>query len=124
MDFPRAIQHDAPDLVSRVHELQASLRQAASRGLTPEEQAAITALADAIRILLDQPHTLKRRSPKPLLPPNLVTEAQLNGTACICCGAEDQPMRLVETWSRLSTQLFECVDVEACTTRQPHGPST
>jgi hypothetical protein len=62
-------------------------------------------------------------APQPLLPPNL-TEAQLIGTACIRCGAEDEPMHPVETWSRLSTQLFECVDVEACIARQPTGPST
>jgi hypothetical protein len=55
--------------------------------------------------------------PTPTLSPDL-TEAQLDGRACIRCGAEDQPRRPVEAWSRLSSQLFECLDVEACASRQ------
>jgi hypothetical protein len=50
------------------------------------------------------------------LPDNL-TEAQLDSRACIRCGAEDQPMRPVEAWSELSSQLFECVDIEDCVAR-------
>ena len=46
--------------------------------------------------------------------------AQLDGRACVVCGAEDQAMRPVEAWSELSAQLFECVDVEACGLRS-HG---
>jgi hypothetical protein len=34
------------------------------------------------------------------------------------CGAENQPMRRVEAWSELSSQLFECADPEACARRQ------
>ena len=50
------------------------------------------------------------------LPENL-TEAQLDGRACIRCGTENEPMRPVEAWSELSSQLFECVDTEACEAR-------
>jgi hypothetical protein len=50
------------------------------------------------------------------LPDNL-TEVQLDGRACIHCGAEDQPMRPVEAWSELSSQLFECVDSAGCAAR-------
>src|SRR6266516_1257752 len=57
---------------------------------------------------------LSRTVPK--LPKDL-TEAQLDGRACIRCGAEGQPMRPTEAWSRQSSQLFECVDVEACAER-------
>jgi hypothetical protein len=49
--------------------------------------------------------------------PEQLTEAQLDGRACIRCGAEDQAMRPVEAWSEQSAQLFECDDVEACTRR-------
>jgi hypothetical protein len=48
---------------------------------------------------------------------NDMSEAQLNGRACIRCGVEDQSMRPVEAWSRQSSQLFECVDEESCTKR-------
>ncbi|HEY1296620.1 MAG TPA: hypothetical protein VGJ60_26375 [Chloroflexota bacterium] len=51
------------------------------------------------------------------LPANL-SEAQLDGRACVRCGAEDQPMRPVEASSEQSAQLFECVDSQACATRQ------
>jgi hypothetical protein len=50
------------------------------------------------------------------LPDNL-TEAQLDGRACIHCATEDQPTQPVEAWSELSSQLFECADVEACAAR-------
>ena len=46
--------------------------------------------------------------------PEDLTEAQLDGRACIHCAAEDQPMRPVEAWSELSSQLFEWVDTLAC----------
>jgi hypothetical protein len=46
--------------------------------------------------------------------PEDLTEAQLDGRACIHCAAEDQPMRPVEAWSELTSQLFECVDTLAC----------
>jgi hypothetical protein len=47
-----------------------------------------------------------------------LTEVQLDGRACVRCGAEDQRMRPVEAWSELSSQLFECIDVEACADRR------
>ena len=50
--------------------------------------------------------------------PEDLTEAQLDGRACIHCAAEEQPMKPVEAWSELSSQLFECVDVEACADRR------
>jgi len=37
--------------------------------------------------------------------------------ACVHCGAEHEPLRPVEAWSELSSQLFECVDSEACDKR-------
>ena len=54
------------------------------------------------------------------LPADL-SEAQLDGRACVRCGAQDQPMRPVEAWSELSSQLFECVDAEACRRRVDMG---
>lgn len=50
--------------------------------------------------------------------PLSLTEAQLDGRACVRCNAEDQRTRPVEAWSELSSQLFECVDVEACADRR------
>jgi Zn ribbon nucleic-acid-binding protein len=50
------------------------------------------------------------------LPANL-TEAQLDGRACVRCGDEHSIKRPVEAWSEQSAQLFECVDVEACAKR-------
>jgi hypothetical protein len=47
-----------------------------------------------------------------------LTAAQLDGRACLRCGAEDTPKRPVEAWFELSSQLFECVDVEACADRR------
>ena len=47
-----------------------------------------------------------------------LTEAQLDGRACVCCGVEDQRMRPVEAWSEVSSQLFECIDVEDCAKRR------
>jgi hypothetical protein len=55
--------------------------------------------------------------PVPKLPDNL-TEAQLEGRACLRCGAEHEPRRPVEAWSRRSSHLFECIDVEACARRK------
>ena len=52
--------------------------------------------------------------------PEQLTTAQLDGRACVHCGAEDQPMRPVEAWSEQSAQLFECLDPEACADRV-HG---
>jgi hypothetical protein len=49
--------------------------------------------------------------------PNDLTEAQLDGRACIRCGHENGAMRPVEAWSVLSSQLFECVDSAACAER-------
>ena len=49
--------------------------------------------------------------------PEDLTEAQLDGRACIHCAAEEQPMKPVEAWSELSSQLFECVDTIACADR-------
>ncbi len=46
--------------------------------------------------------------------PEDLTQAQLDGRACIHCAGEDQPMRPVEAWSELSSQLFECLDTFAC----------
>jgi hypothetical protein len=53
--------------------------------------------------------------------PNGLTEAQLDGRACVRCGDEHSVKRPVEAWSELSSQLFECVDEEACARR--HGSS-
>src|SRR5260370_38321747 len=58
-------------------------------------------------------HRDRRPRPSGRLPATL-TEAQLDGHACIHCGAEALPRRPVEAWSRLSCQLFECVDTEGC----------
>jgi hypothetical protein len=52
--------------------------------------------------------------------PSDLTEPQLDGRACIRCGDEHSPKRPVEAWSELSSQLFECVDVEACAGRVGH----
>lgn len=52
--------------------------------------------------------------------PEDLTEAQLDGRACVRCGAEDTIKRPVEAWSEQSAQLFECVDREACE-RRTHG---
>ncbi len=51
-------------------------------------------------------------------------EAQVDGRACIRSGAEDQPKRPVEGSSVLSSQLFECVDRNACDERvaKARGP--
>ena len=54
--------------------------------------------------------------PTPRLPDDL-TEAQLDGRACVRCGAEHEPTRPVEAWSELSSQLFECGDSEVCAGR-------
>jgi hypothetical protein len=47
--------------------------------------------------------------------PEDLSEAQLDGRACIRCGAEDQPMHATEAWSEQSAQLFEfeCPTAEA-----------
>ena len=55
------------------------------------------------------------------LPDNL-TETQLDGRACIRCGASDQPMRPVEASSEQSAQLFECVNQVACMVRSGDCP--
>ena len=49
--------------------------------------------------------------------PEHLTEAQLDGRACVHCGDEHSTKRPVEAWSEQSSQLFECVDVEACARR-------
>jgi hypothetical protein len=46
-----------------------------------------------------------------------LTEAQLDGRACIRCADEHEPKRPVEGSSVLSSQLFECVDRDACDQR-------
>ena len=46
-----------------------------------------------------------------------VTEAQLDGRACIRCGAEYETKRPIAGSSVLSSQLFVCVDREACDRR-------
>lgn len=49
-----------------------------------------------------------------------LSEAQLDGRACVRCGHEPavgEAMRPAEAWSELSSQLFECVDTEACARR-------
>jgi hypothetical protein len=64
--------------------------------------------------------------PAPRLPAKL-TEAQLDGRACVRCRHEPEigeRMRPVEAWSELSSQLFECVDVEACSTRLVQAQQT
>jgi len=47
-----------------------------------------------------------------------LTEAQLDGRACVHCGDEHSAKRLVEAWSEQSAQVFECSDVEACADRR------
>ena len=47
-----------------------------------------------------------------------LTAAQLDGCACVRCGDEQSTKRPVEAWSELSSQLFECVDTEACAKRR------
>jgi len=51
--------------------------------------------------------------------PEHLTEAQLDGLACVRCGDEQSVKRPVEAWSEQSAQLFECVDGEACADRHP-----
>jgi len=51
------------------------------------------------------------------LPADL-NEAQLDGRACIRCGAEDQRMRPTEAWREESAQLFECINSAACYERK------
>jgi hypothetical protein len=51
-----------------------------------------------------------------------VTEVQLDGRACVRCGAEDQPRRPVEAWSAISSQLFECADTAVCYERHDGRP--
>ena len=58
--------------------------------------------------------------PMPKLADNL-TEAQLDGRACVRCGDEHSTKRPVEAWSELSSQLFECVDREQCDGRLLDG---
>jgi hypothetical protein len=53
--------------------------------------------------------------------PDHLTEAQLDGRACIRCGDEHAPKRPVEAWSEQSAQLFECDDGEACAIRHRVG---
>jgi alpha-D-ribose 1-methylphosphonate 5-phosphate C-P lyase len=50
--------------------------------------------------------------------PDHLSEAQLDGRACIHCGDEHSVKRPVEAWSEQSAQLFECVNVEACSARR------
>ena len=55
--------------------------------------------------------------------PDHLSEAQLDGRACVHCGHEaeiGESMRPVEAWSEESAQLFECVDSEACAGRTRH----
>ena len=56
----------------------------------------------------------------PTLPAHL-SEAQLDGRACIRCGDESETKRPVEASSVLSSQLFECVDSRACAQRAEAG---
>jgi hypothetical protein len=51
--------------------------------------------------------------------PEHLTEAQLDGRACIRCGDEHAPKRPVEAWSEQSAQLFGCIDIQACERHQP-----
>ena len=46
--------------------------------------------------------------------PAHLSEAQLDGRACIRCGDEHTPQRPVEASSVLSSQLFECIDAAGC----------
>ena len=59
----------------------------------------------------------QRFKPRSIQLPENLTASQLDGCACIHCGAEDQPMRPVEAWSELSSQLFECTAFDACEQR-------
>jgi Zn ribbon nucleic-acid-binding protein len=52
--------------------------------------------------------------------PTHLSEAQLDGRACVHCGHPPElggSMRPVEAWSEQSAQLFECVDTIACHAR-------
>lgn len=49
--------------------------------------------------------------------PEDLTEAQLDGRACVRCGDERSVKRPVEAWNEQSAQLFECVDADACAER-------
>ena len=51
-----------------------------------------------------------------------LTEVQLDGRACVRCGAENQPMRPVEAWSAISSQLFECAHTAVCYRPQDGRP--
>jgi peptide/nickel transport system permease protein len=49
--------------------------------------------------------------------PAYLSEAQLDGRACIRCGDESEPKRPIEASSVLSSQLFEYIDSPACDQR-------
>jgi len=53
----------------------------------------------------------------PTLPAHL-SEAQLDGRACIRCGDDQTPQRPVEASSVLSSQLFECINAAGCYERR------
>ena len=46
-----------------------------------------------------------------------LTDAQLDGRACLHCGAEDQGMRPVQPWSEQTGRLAECVGTDDCIER-------
>ena len=96
-------------------ETRVNLRVAANCGVLPGTVGWVVWRGD----LLDGhccPICFGRLMPK--LADNL-TEAQLDGRACIRCGDEHSTKRPVEAWSELSSQLFECVNIEACHRRRP-----
>jgi hypothetical protein len=55
------------------------------------------------------------------MPAKDLTEAQLDGYACIRCGAEQSDQRPVEAWRELGNQVFESVNARAYAARRIEG---
>ena len=49
--------------------------------------------------------------------PAALTEAQLDGRACVRCGDEQSDKQLVDAWSKQGEQLVECLDGDTCASR-------
>jgi hypothetical protein len=107
---------DRDNLDAAVHlvgdERKASMRVAANCGVLPGRVGWVVWQGD----LDGRSCPICFGRPMPKLADDL-TEAQLDGRACIRCGADNQRMQPVEAWSERSAQLFECDDVEACAHR-------
>jgi hypothetical protein len=46
-----------------------------------------------------------------------LSDAQLDGVACLHCGTNDQPMRAIAMARGDEIQLVECIDTESCIVR-------